>query len=87
MLALTQQPLSLLLAAALLIASAPKHAMAQSDRGSGSGSGTANASTSTVVASLILNGVIFAIEIIAFFMLRPHFRKIYQPRSYLPPSE
>ena len=45
------------------------------------------ASTSTVVSALILNGVIFAVMITGFFLLRPKFRKIYQPKSYLGPKD
>lgn len=42
-----------------------------------------SASTSTVISSLILNLVIFAVEVSAFFILRPRFPKVYRPKTYL----
>lgn len=38
----------------------------------------------TFLSALILNSVIAAVEIIGFILLRRYFRKVYQPRSYLP---
>ncbi|CEH13742.1 Uncharacterized conserved protein [Ceraceosorus bombacis] len=68
------------LAAALFALSAlPSAVMAQQDNDPSS------ASTSTVVSSLILNGVIFGVEILVFFILRPRFPRIYQPKSVLGP--
>lgn len=43
----------------------------------------ANNSTATIISSLILNLVIFSIQMIAFLIIRPRFPKIYQPKSYL----
>jgi hypothetical protein len=40
-------------------------------------------STSTIVSSLVLNLVIFAVEVSAFFLLRAKFPKIYRPKTYL----
>lgn len=40
-------------------------------------------STSTVISSLVLNLIIFAVEIVAFLILRPRFRKVYRPKTYL----
>lgn len=71
---------SLLLAIAVLLISSPNKVAAQSDQVSG-------ASTSTVVSALILNGVIFAVEISLFFVLRPRFRKIYAAKTFLGPSD
>lgn len=48
-----------------------------------SSNSTTDSSTSTVISSLVLNGVIFIIEMTAFFILRPKFPKIYRPKSYL----
>ncbi|KDN46784.1 DUF221-domain-containing protein [Tilletiaria anomala UBC 951] len=63
----------------LLAASAPQHVAAQS--------ATQQQSTQTVLSSIILNGAIFLVEIVVFFILRPKFRKVYQPKSYLGPED
>ncbi|KAG0148858.1 hypothetical protein CROQUDRAFT_669563 [Cronartium quercuum f. sp. fusiforme G11] len=42
-------------------------------------------SSQTFLSALILNSVICGVEILAFMLLRRKFRKVYQPRSYLPP--
>ncbi|PWN52665.1 DUF221-domain-containing protein [Violaceomyces palustris] len=62
---------------------APSHVAAQDDQAQAVQAN--NNSTSTVVSALILNTIIFAIEVGIFFLFRARFRKIYQPRSYLPP--
>jgi hypothetical protein len=36
------------------------------------------------VTALVFNSAAFAIQIVAFTFLRPHFRAIYEPRSYIP---
>lgn len=64
------------LASALVAFTMVNQAKAQSNSATG-------ASTSTVISSLVLNLVIFSVEMIAFFILRPKFPKIYQPKSYL----
>lgn len=43
-----------------------------------------NKSTQTFLTALVLNGAIAAIEIGLFLFIRNRFRKIYEPRSYLP---
>ncbi|KAG8983611.1 hypothetical protein FRB93_007124 [Tulasnella sp. JGI-2019a] len=45
---------------------------------------TKDASTSTFVTALVFNGAVAAIEIIIFTILRPRFRAIYEPRTYVP---
>ena len=72
-----QRPQLLLSLAALAMAS-PALAQAAS---------TANSSTSTVVSALILNGVIFAVSIIGFLTLRPRFKKVYSPKTFLGPED
>lgn len=42
------------------------------------------ASTATFVTALVFNAIVFAIEIILFTILRPHFKAIYEPRTYIP---
>lgn len=44
---------------------------------------TTSNSTSTVISSLVLNLIIFAVEISLFLVLRPRFPKVYRPRTYL----
>ncbi|KAK0563049.1 phosphate metabolism protein 7 [Tilletia horrida] len=76
------------LALALLASSSLVAAQSSDNSTSSSSSSAANASTSTVVSALILNIIIFSIEIGAFFLLRAAFRVVYQPKSYLgPPTE
>ncbi|KDQ58423.1 hypothetical protein JAAARDRAFT_667498 [Jaapia argillacea MUCL 33604] len=43
-----------------------------------------SASTSSFVTALIFNAAVFAIEIAVFTILRPHFKRIYEPRSLHP---
>ncbi|KAG6888105.1 hypothetical protein C0995_010670 [Termitomyces sp. Mi166 len=43
-----------------------------------------SASTATFVTALVFNAVVFAAEIAAFTILRPWFRAIYEPRTYVP---
>lgn len=38
----------------------------------------------TFLSALILNSVIAGVQILGFILLRRYFRKVYQPRSYLP---
>lgn len=40
-------------------------------------------STSTIISSLVLNLVVFSVEMVAFIILRPRFPKVYRPKSYL----
>lgn len=46
--------------------------------------GAHSTSTQTFLSALILNSVICGVEIVVFMILRPKFKKVYQPRSYLP---
>ncbi|KAF9787955.1 DUF221-domain-containing protein [Thelephora terrestris] len=41
-------------------------------------------STSQFVTALVFNSAVFAIEIAIFTFVRPYFRAIYEPRSYIP---
>ncbi|KAF8656315.1 hypothetical protein AX16_002617 [Volvariella volvacea WC 439] len=43
-----------------------------------------SASTSTFVTALVFNAIVFAAEITAFTLLRPYFKAIYEPRTYIP---
>ncbi|KAG8853288.1 hypothetical protein FRB96_008373 [Tulasnella sp. 330] len=52
--------------------------------GSSSVSNAKDASTSTFVTALVFNGAVAAIEIIIFTILRPRFKAIYEPRTYVP---
>ncbi|KAL0570068.1 phosphate metabolism protein 7 [Marasmius crinis-equi] len=42
------------------------------------------ASTATFVTAIAFNGAVFGIELLAFALLRPYFRAIYEPRTYVP---
>ncbi|KAJ7126145.1 DUF221-domain-containing protein [Mycena epipterygia] len=42
------------------------------------------ASTSTFVTALIFNAAVFGIEIAIFTFIRPYFKAIYEPRTYVP---
>jgi calcium permeable stress-gated cation channel len=44
-------------------------------------SDTAHASTDTFLTALVFNGAVFAAQILAFTLLRPYFRRIYEPRA------
>ncbi|TFK73459.1 DUF221-domain-containing protein [Pluteus cervinus] len=43
------------------------------------------ASTETFLTALAFNAIVFAIELVAFTALRPYFKAIYEPRTYVPP--
>ena len=43
----------------------------------------ADTSTATVISSLVLNLIIFSVEMTAFFILRPRFPKVFRPKTYL----
>ncbi|WFD33551.1 hypothetical protein MCUN1_000364 [Malassezia cuniculi] len=45
--------------------------------------GATDTSTSTVISALVLALILSGIFYACFFILRPHFNQIYQPRSYL----
>ncbi|KIY47384.1 DUF221-domain-containing protein, partial [Fistulina hepatica ATCC 64428] len=44
-----------------------------------------SASTATFLTALVFNAIVFAVEIGAFTVLRPYFRAVYEPRTYVPP--
>ncbi|KAF8221509.1 DUF221-domain-containing protein [Tricholoma matsutake] len=44
-----------------------------------------SASTPTFITALVFNAIVFAVEIAAFTIVRPYFKAIYEPRTYLPP--
>jgi len=41
-------------------------------------------STTQFVTALVFNAAAFAIQVAAFTLVRPYFRAIYEPRSYIP---
>jgi hypothetical protein len=47
-------------------------------------SGAKSQSTGQFVTALVFNAAAFAIQVVAFTFLRPYFRVIYEPRSYIP---
>ncbi|KAG5350310.1 hypothetical protein C0989_011642 [Termitomyces sp. Mn162] len=44
-----------------------------------------SASTATFVTALVFNAIVFGAELAAFTILRPWFKAIYEPRTYVPP--
>ncbi|KAG7086001.1 hypothetical protein E1B28_003524 [Marasmius oreades] len=42
------------------------------------------ASTATFVTALVFNAIVFGVEIAVFTLIRPYFKSIYEPRSYVP---
>ncbi|KAI6116124.1 hypothetical protein F5141DRAFT_1290632 [Pisolithus sp. B1] len=50
-------------------------------RSSVSQQGATSATTTTFLTALVFNGAVFAAEIIAFTLLRPYFKPIYEPRT------
>ncbi|KAF9458987.1 hypothetical protein BDZ94DRAFT_1269342 [Collybia nuda] len=44
-----------------------------------------SATTSTFVTALVFNAIVFAVELVAFTLIRPYFKAIYEPRTYAPP--
>lgn len=49
-------------------------------------SSPSSSTTKTFTTALWLNAAIFGIEIVAFTLLRPRFRSVYEPRSVLLPE-
>jgi hypothetical protein len=47
----------------------------------------ASASTSTFVTALTFNAIVFAAELAVFTLIRPYFKAIYEPRTYVPEPE
>ena len=45
------------------------------------------ASTATFLTALVANAIVFAVEIGVFTLIRPYFKSIYEPRTYVPPEE
>ncbi|KIK55038.1 hypothetical protein GYMLUDRAFT_249051 [Collybiopsis luxurians FD-317 M1] len=45
-----------------------------------------SASNSTFKTALVFNAAVFAIELAIFTLLRPYFKAIYEPRTYIPPK-
>lgn len=45
------------------------------------------ASTATFVTAIVFNSVVFAIELVIFTLLRPYFKAVYEPRTYVPRLE
>ncbi|KAG6918385.1 hypothetical protein DXG01_014786 [Tephrocybe rancida] len=48
-------------------------------------SNATSASTATFVTALAFNAIVFGAELVAFTLLRPWFKAIYEPRTYVPP--
>ena len=46
-----------------------------------------SSSTETFTTALYLNAAVFALEILAFTLLRRIFKAIYEPRTYIPPAK
>jgi hypothetical protein len=46
-----------------------------------------NQSTNQFVTALVFNSAAFAIQVVAFALLRPHFQAIYEPQSVIPPEQ
>ena len=46
-----------------------------------------SSSTETFTTALYLNAAVFALEILAFTLLRRRFKAIYEPRTYIPPAK
>ena len=46
-----------------------------------------SASTASFLTALIFNAAVFGVEIGLFTLLRPYFKSIYEPRTYVPPPE
>ncbi|KAF8882504.1 hypothetical protein CPB84DRAFT_1838177 [Gymnopilus junonius] len=46
-----------------------------------------SASTATFVTALVFNAAVFGIELAVFTLLRPYFKAIYEPRTYVPHPE
>ncbi|EFI27929.1 hypothetical protein CC1G_14420 [Coprinopsis cinerea okayama7 len=46
-----------------------------------------SASTATFVTALVFNAAVFGIQLGVFTILRPFFKAIYEPRTYVPPPE
>ncbi|PPQ92296.1 hypothetical protein CVT25_008893, partial [Psilocybe cyanescens] len=44
-----------------------------------------SASTATFVTALVFNVAVFAAELGVFTLIRPYFKSIYEPRTYVPP--
>ncbi|KAF8637889.1 hypothetical protein AX17_002512 [Amanita inopinata Kibby_2008] len=43
------------------------------------------ASTATFVTALVFNSIVFGAELGVFTLIRPYFKAIYEPRTYVPP--
>ncbi|KAJ3776416.1 hypothetical protein FB446DRAFT_785114 [Lentinula raphanica] len=50
-------------------------------------SSATSASTATFVTALVFNAAVFGIEIGIFTLIRPYFKAIYEPRTYVPPKK
>ncbi|KAG6826743.1 hypothetical protein H0H92_014616 [Tricholoma furcatifolium] len=44
-----------------------------------------SASTATFITALVFNAIVFGAELGAFTILRPYFKAIYEPNTYVPP--
>ena len=48
---------------------------------SSSNSDPKTATTATFFTALVFNGIVFAAQFAAFFLLKPYFKRIYEPRA------
>ncbi|KAF9477955.1 DUF221-domain-containing protein [Pholiota conissans] len=46
-----------------------------------------SASTATFVTALVFNAIVFGAELAVFTLIRPYFKAIYEPRTYVPEPE
>ncbi|KAJ7185579.1 hypothetical protein C8R46DRAFT_1172224 [Mycena filopes] len=57
---------------------------AEKNAGSTTAAAATTASTSTFITALVFNGIVFGAEIAIFTLIRPYFKAIYEPRTYVP---
>lgn len=46
-----------------------------------------SASTATFLTALVFNAAVFGAELLAFTLIRPYFKAIYEPLTYVPSPE
>lgn len=47
----------------------------------------ASANTQSFITALVVNSALLLVEVGAFTILQQHFKRVYSPRTYLPPPE
>ncbi|KIL63152.1 hypothetical protein M378DRAFT_80198 [Amanita muscaria Koide BX008] len=48
-------------------------------------SSAGSASTASFKAALVFNAIVFGVELGVFTLIRPYFKSVYEPRTYVPP--